>query len=106
METTTKKTALEPFADQVIVQPIEETNVTEGGIHLPTSSQQRPTRGRVVAVGPGRRAPDTGARIEPDVQVGQTVIYSRYAGTDVKVDGEELVILKEKDCLCVVHEPI
>ena len=102
--TSTTSTKLAPFADQVVIRPISEDNVSKGGIVLPDSAQSKPTRGEVVAVGPGKRATDTGARIELDVRLGQIVIYGKYAGTDVKVDDVELVILKEKDLLVAIEE--
>lgn len=101
---TMTKSKIEPFADQIVVRPAEESSVSKGGILLPTGSKEKPTRGQVVAVGPGRYAPETGRRIPPDVTIGATVVYSKYAGTEVKVDDQTLVILREKDLLCALHE--
>lgn len=93
---------LEPYADQVVVRPIVDTY--KGAIVLLEGAKEKPTKGEVVAVGPGRYAPETGARIAPDAKVGDVVIYSKYAGTDVKIDEQDLVILKEKDLLVAVRE--
>ena len=95
---------IEPYADQVVVRPIQESSVTPGGIVLVEGAKEKPTKGEVVAVGPGRYANETGHRIKPDVKVGDVAIYSKYAGVDLKVDGTDLVILKEKDLLVAVRE--
>jgi chaperonin GroES len=93
---------LVPFGDQVVVKPIHEADTTEGGIILVESAKETPTRGEVLAVGPGRI--EGGVLIEPRCEVGQTVIYKKYAGTDVKVGDDELVILQEKHLLVAVDE--
>ncbi len=89
---------LQPLADRVIVQPIEKEEVTRGGIILPDTAKEKPQEGKVLAVGPGRLSED-GKRIAMDVAVGDVVIYTRYGGTEIKVDGEELIILRESDIL-------
>jgi chaperonin GroES len=93
---------LKPFGDQVIIKPIHEDDVTEGGIVLVESAKETPTRGEVLAVGPGRV--ENGSRCEPDVEVGQVVIYKKYAGTDVKLGEDDLKILRERDILVAIIE--
>src|SRR5207248_10956738 len=84
---------LKPLADRLIVQPLEEEQTTVGGIVLPDTAQEKPQRGSVLAVGPGARN-DKGERIPPDVAEGDTVVYSKYGGTEIKVEGEEYLILR------------
>ena len=91
---------LQPLADRVLVRPSEEEERTAGGIMLPDSARKRPQEGKVLAVGAGRALKD-GKRIAPPVKVGDVVIYSKYAGTEVKVEGEDLVILDEDSILAV-----
>jgi len=93
---------LEPLSDRVVVDPIEEEEITASGIVLPESAKEKPQRGQIVAVGPGR-VDDDGDRIAMSVAVGDTVIYSKYAGTEIKMDGQKkLLILSEKDILAKV----
>ena len=89
---------LQPLADRVIVKPIEKEEVTKGGIVLPDTAKEKPQEGEVMAVGPGRLSED-GKRIAIDVKVGDKVIYAKYGGTEIKIDEEELVILRESDIL-------
>ena len=89
---------LQPLADRVVVKPIEREEVTKGGILLPDTVKEKPQDGEVIAVGPGRLSED-GKRIALDVKVGDRVIYAKYGGTEIKVDDEELVILRESDIL-------
>jgi chaperonin GroES len=88
---------LQPLADRVVVQSIEAEQVTASGIVLPDTAAEKPQRGKVLAVGPGRY--EDGKRVEPQVAEGDEVIYSKYGGTEVKVDGEDLLILRESDIL-------
>ena len=88
---------LQPLADRVVVRSIEAEQVTASGIVLPDTASEKPQRGKVLAVGPGRY--EDGKRIEPQVVKGDEVIYSKYGGTEVKVDGEDLLILRESDIL-------
>ena len=88
----------QPLADRVIVQPIEREEVTKGGIFLPDTAKEKPQEGKVLAVGPGRLSED-GKRIAMDVAVGDVVVYTKYGGTEIKVEGEELIILRESDIL-------
>jgi len=89
---------LQPLADRLAVKPIEADEKTKTGIYLPDTAKEKPQEGEVVAVGPGRLS-DDGKRIAMDVKVGDIVIYAKYGGTDVKIDDEELVILREGDIL-------
>lgn len=88
---------LEPLGDRVVVQAIEAETVTASGIVLPDTAAEKPQRGKVLAVGAGRF--EDGKRIPPDVVAGDEVIYSKYGGTEVKLDGEDLLILRESDIL-------
>ena len=89
---------LQPLADRLVVKPIEKEEVTKGGIVLPDTVKEKPQEGKVVAVGPGRLSED-GTRIAMDVKVGDVVIYAKYGGTEIKIEDEELVILRESDIL-------
>jgi chaperonin GroES len=89
---------LQPLADRVLVKPIEKEEKTKSGIYLPDTAKEKPQEGKVLAVGPGKMS-DDGKRIVPDVKVGDTVIYAKYGGTEIKVDEEELIILRESDIL-------
>jgi len=89
---------LQPMADRLVVRPIEREEVTKGGIYLPDTAKEKPQEGEVLAVGPGRLSED-GKRIAMDVKVGDRVIYSKYGGTEIKIDDEELIILRESDIL-------
>ena len=89
---------LEPLADRLVVKPIEKEEVTKGGIVLPDTAKEKPQEGEVLAVGPGRLSED-GKRIAMDVKVGDIVVYAKYGGTEIKVDEDELMILRESDIL-------
>jgi chaperonin GroES len=89
--------SLEPLGDRVIVSAIEIDQVTASGIVLPDTAQEKPQRGKVVAVGPGRYV--DGTRQPLDVEVGDEVLYSKYGGTELVVDGDELLVLNEHDIL-------
>lgn len=91
---------IKPMADRLVVRPIEREEVTKGGIFLPDTAKEKPQEGEVIAVGPGRLS-DDGKRIAMDVKVGDRVIYAKYGGTEIKVDDEELIILRESDVLAV-----
>lgn len=100
-ETKELKVTLKPLDDRVVVQPLEEEETTPGGIVLPDTAKEKPQRGRVIAVGPGKLL-DNGERAPMSVAVGDEVIYGKYAGTDVEVDGVELKILREADILAKI----
>ncbi len=89
---------LQPLADRVLVKPIEKEEMTKSGIYLPDTVKEKPQEGKVLAVGPGKMTED-GKRIVMDLKVGDTVIYAKYGGTEIKVDDEELIILRESDIL-------
>jgi len=89
---------LQPLADRLVVKPIEKEEVTKGGIVLPDTAKEKPQEGKVLAVGPGRMS-DDGKRLPMDISVGDTIIYAKYGGTEIKIDDEELVILRESDIL-------
>jgi chaperonin GroES len=93
---------LQPLGDRLIVEPLEEEQTTAAGIVLPDTAQEKPQRGRVLAVGPGARNSDTGEHIPMDVAEGDTVVYSKYGGTEIKVEGDEYLILRESDVLAKV----
>jgi chaperonin GroES len=86
------------MADRLIVKPIEQEEVTKGGIFLPDTAKEKPQEGEVIAVGPGRMT-EEGKRIAMDVKVGDRVIYAKYGGTEIKIEAEELMILRESDIL-------
>jgi len=89
---------LQPLADRLVVKPIEAEEKTKAGIYLPDTAKEKPQEGKVVAVGPGRLS-DDGKRIAMDVKVGDIVIYAKYGGTEIKIDDEEYMILRESDIL-------
>jgi chaperonin GroES len=89
---------LQPLADRVLVKPIEQEEKTKSGIYLPDTAKEKPQEGEVIAVGPGR-IDETGKRIPMDLKVGDRVIYAKYGGTEIKVDEEEMMILRESDIL-------
>jgi len=89
---------LQPLADRLVVRPIEVEEKTKTGIYLPDTAKEKPQEGKVIAVGPGRLSED-GKRIAMDVKVGDIVVYAKYGGTEIKIDDEELIILREGDIL-------
>ncbi len=93
--------ALKPLRDRVVVKPIEAEEVTKSGIVLPETAKEKPQQGEVIAVGEGRYD-ESGKRIPMEVKVGDRIIYSKYGGSEVKVDGEEYLILREDDVLAIV----
>ena len=95
------KVKVRPMDDRLLVEPADAEEVTSGGIVLPDTAQEKPQRGKVLAVGPGRLL-DSGERGDMDVKVGDEVFYGKYSGTEIEMDGREYVILKESDVLAVV----
>lgn len=91
---------IKPLADRVVVKVVQEEEKTKGGIVLPDTAKERPQEGEVVAVGPGKLL-ENGQRAPLEVKVGDRVIFSKYGGTEVKIDGEEYLILRESDILAV-----
>jgi chaperonin GroES len=95
---------LRPLGDRVVVEPIEREETFAGGqLVLPETAKEQPQQGNVLAVGAGRKD-DDGKRIPMDVEVGQTVLFAKYAGTEVKLNGKNLLILKESDILAIIEE--
>lgn len=94
-------TKLRPLGDRVVVRPTEQEEVTASGIVLPDTAKEKPQRGQVIAVGPGRLG-DDGNRLPMDVKDGEEVLFAKYAGTEVKVGEDEYLIISEKDILAIV----
>ena len=90
-----------PLGDRVLVKRIEEEEKTKGGIIIPDTAKEKPQEGEVLSVGPGARD-DNGKRIDPEVSVGQRILFGKWSGTEVKIDGEDLIIMKESDILGIV----
>jgi chaperonin GroES len=97
------KLNLKPLGSRVVVKALEREEITKSGIVLPDTAKEKPQEGRVLAVGPGDRHPDTGERIPVELKTGDRVLFQKYAGTEFKLDDEELLILSEKDVLAVVE---
>ncbi len=93
---------LKPLGDRVVIKPAEQEEVTSSGIFLPETAKEKPQQGKIIATGPGGRK-ETGDRIAMDVQVDDTVLYAKYAGTSIKLEGQEYLILKETDILAIVE---
>jgi len=91
---------LQPLADRLVVKPMQKEEMTRGGIYLPDTAKEKPQEGEVVAVGPGKVA-DDGKRIPMEVKVGDIVIFSKYGGSEIKVDDVEMIILRESDVLAI-----
>ena len=96
------KLKLKPLGGRVIVEPIEQEEITAGGIILPETAKEKPQEGKILAAGPGERDED-GERIPMEVKVGDRVLYAKYSGTEVKMDGKKLLILRESDILAVLE---
>ena len=94
--------SFKPLGSRVVIEPLEQEEVTAGGIVLPETAKEKPQKGTILATGPGERD-DDGKRIQMDVKVGDTVLYAKYAGTEIKVEGKKLLILKESDILAIVE---
>ena len=92
---------LKPLADRVIVKPLEAEEKTAGGIIIPDNAKEKPQKGEVIAVGPGKIA-DNGTKIVMELKKGDKVLYGKYSGTEVTVDGEELLIVRESDVLAII----
>ncbi len=94
--------SLKPLGNRVVVEPIEQEEVTAGGIVLPETAKEKPQKGKVLSVGPGERD-EEGKRIPLDVKEGDTVLFAKYAGTEIKIDNKKLLILRESDLLAIVE---
>lgn len=97
------KLSLKPLGDRLVIKPLETEEVTPSGIVLPETAKEKPQKGEVLAVGPGARDED-GKRIAMDVKAGDKVLFAKYAGTEIKIDGEKLLILRESDVLAIVTD--
>ena len=95
-------TNLKPLGDRVVVRPTEQETTTASGLVLPETAKEKPQQGVIIAAGPGRRD-DDGKRIAIDVEVGNSILYAKYAGTEIKIANEKLLILKESDILAIVE---
>ena len=102
MPKTMIRANVRPLSDRVVVQALEEAEQTRGGLYIPDTAKEKPQQGKVIAVGPGKLS-EQGERLSPDVKSGDTVLYGKYTGTEVTVDGEEYLILRESDILAVVN---
>lgn len=92
---------IKPLDDRVVIEPLEEADKTAGGIFLPETAKEKPQQGKVVAMGPGKML-DTGKTADMSVKKGDVVIFAKYSGTEVEVDGKELIIMRESDLLAVL----
>ena len=89
-----------PLADRVVIKPLEEAEQMRGGLYIPDTAKEKPQQGEIIAVGPGRFEKDK--RVPMDVKVGDTVLYAKYGGTEVTIEGEQYLILRESDVLAVI----
>lgn len=96
---------MRPLGSRLVIEPIEQEDITAGGIVLPETAKEKPQKGTVLAIGPGERN-DAGERIPMDVKVGEVVLYAKYSGTEIKYDGKKLLILRESDVLAILNKTI
>ena len=99
---TATATKLRPLGDRVVIQPTPREEMTKSGIVLPDTAKEKPQEGKIIAAGPGRLT-DEGKREPMDVKQGDTVLYAKYAGTEFKIEGDELLIVSQKDILAIVE---
>jgi chaperonin GroES len=92
---------VKPLSDRVVIQPLEAEEKTSGGIYLPDTAKEKPQMGKIVAAGPGKTT-DSGQLVKLEVKVGDTVLYGKYSGTDVTLDGKDYLIVRESDILAIV----
>ncbi len=97
-----KAAQIKPLSDRVVVKALEESEQMRGGLYIPDTAKEKPSQGEVVAVGPGKIS-DDGTRLDMDVSVGDKVLYGKYSGTDVTLDGQEYLILRESDVLAIIQ---
>ena len=98
------KLNLRPLADRLVIEPLEQEERTTTGLYIPETAKEKPQQGKVLAVGPGAYKEDSSDRIPLDVKKGDKVLFAKYAGSDIKLDGKELKILRESDILAIVEE--
>ena len=96
--------SLQPLEDRIVVKPSEGEEMTASGLVIPDTAKEKPQQGEVLAVGPGKRSENTGELIPMDVKTGDTVVYSKYGGTEITVEGDDLLILSARDVLAVVNK--
>ncbi len=96
--------AFRPLGDRVLVKRVEEESKTKGGIIIPDTAKEKPQEGEVLSVGPGARD-ENGKRVELDVKAGDRILFGKWSGTEVKIDGDDLIIMKESDILGIVDAP-
>ncbi len=92
---------IKPLADRIVVQPVEAEEKTQGSIIIPDTAKEKPQKGKVVAVGPGKKS-DSGSTVEMEVKEGDVVLYGKYSGTEVTIDGDDYLIMRESDVLAVI----
>jgi chaperonin GroES len=100
---TKTKTSIEPLEDRVVIRPLEGEEMTASGLVIPDTAKEKPQEGEVLAVGPGRWDEDGEKRIPVDVKTGDRVLYSKYSGTEVKIEGEELLVVPARDILARIN---
>lgn len=93
--------SIKPLADRVVVEALEAAEKTAGGLYIPDNAKEKPQKGKIIAAGPGK-ASDTGSLIKMEVKVGDVVLYGKYSGTEVQVDGKDYLIMRESDILAIV----
>ena len=93
--------SVKPLADRVLVEALEAAEKTAGGLYIPDNAKEKPQKGKIIAVGPGKAA-ENGTLIKPEVKVGDTVLYGKYSGTEVSVEGKDYLIMRESDLLAVI----
>src|SRR5512145_2992061 len=98
---TKTATKVTPLADRVVIKPLEEAETMRGGLYIPDTAKEKPQQGEIVAVGPGRF--EDGKRVPMEVKAGDKVLYGKYSGTEVTVDGEQVLILRESDVLAIIN---
>lgn len=98
---TASAVKIRPLADRVVVKPLEDSEEMRGGLYIPDTAKEKPQQGEVIAVGPGRVS-DQGERIDMDVKEGDKILYGKYSGTEVTVEGSQYLILRESDVLAIV----
>ena len=96
--------AVRPLEDRVLIKPIEAESKTESGLYLPDSAKEKPMRGKIVALGPGKML-DNGERVKPGVKKGDTVVFGRYAGTEIEIKNVPHIIMRESELLGVLEDP-
>jgi len=101
---TATRTNVQPLDDRVLVKPEVAEDRTQHGIYLPEGAKEKPMRGKIVAAGPGKRSDDDGKHTALSVKKGDTVVYGKYAGTEIEIDGEQYMIMRESDLLGLVEE--